>query len=168
MTGTVVEQLRHLGDTLGVLQARVRAAVAGEVGRAVAEAAAEVVAAALGGRLPAPGRARRQDPYDDGDGWDDDDPDRRWHPGRPAGPADEHSMQPAAAAALAAALAAGRWWLARAGTPWGAAGLGLAVAGAVLVGGPATRAAAAVAWAAHRLIAATDALGDGATALDRI
>ena len=66
------------------------------------------------------------------------------------------------------ALTAGKWWLGRAGSPLGATALGVAVAGAVLAGGPVARAAVAVLWAAHRLLAATDALGDGAKALDRV
>ena len=57
MTNVVMEQLRHLGGTLGQLRVRVRAAVAGEVGRAVADAVREVVGLALSGFRP--GRTRR-------------------------------------------------------------------------------------------------------------
>ena len=69
---------------------------------------------------------------------------------------------------MAVAWTAGKWWLGRAGSPLGAAAVGVAVAGAALAGGPAARAVLAVLWAAHRLLAATAALGDGAKALDRV
>ena len=180
MTNVVMEQLRHLGGTLGELRARVRAAVAGEIGRAVADAVREVIGTAL---LPGPAGARaRARPYSGGgydpyeahgrDPWDDDDDDCRWSGGRAATDEIEAGPPvtdpPPAATVLAVALAAGKWWLARSGTPWGATALGVAVAGAVLTGGPVARAAVAVLWAANRLLTATDALGDGAKALDRV
>ena len=65
------------------------------------------------------------------------------------------------------AVAAGRWWLARKGSPWQAAGAGLAAGATVLAGGPAARTALAVLLAVQRLLSATDALGDAADALDR-
>jgi hypothetical protein len=43
----------------------------------------------------------------------------------------------------------------------------LAAGATLLAGGPAARTALAVLLAVHRLLAATDALGDGAEALDR-
>jgi hypothetical protein len=176
MTNVVMEQLRHLGGTLGELRVRVRAAVAGEVGRAVADAVREVVGLALAGHGQgrAPARSTGYDRYDAYglDTWDDE-PSRRWASSgydqpepvdAEPGPAD----QPPLATVLAVALTAGKWWFARSGTPWGATALGVAVAGAVLTGGPVARAAVAALWAAHRLLAATDALGDGAKALDRV
>ena len=180
MTNVVMEQLRHLGGTLGELRVRVRAAVAGEVGRAVAEAVREVVGAALlAGPAGPRGRARPYpgagyDRYDahGRDTWDDDDEDPRWAGGRTGSDEVEDGPPatdpPPVATVLAVALAAGKWWLARSGTPWGATALGVAVAGAVVAGGPAARAAVAVLWAANRLLTATDALGDGAKALDRV
>src|SRR3954468_16106310 len=79
MTDLVLEQLRRLAGTLTVLHGRVREAVAGEVGRAVADAVAEVLTTSLGGRLargsgcggrpPGYGRADWDDPDDAG--WDD-------------------------------------------------------------------------------------------------
>ena len=172
--------MRHLGGTLGELRVRVRAAVAGEVGRAVAEAVREVVGSAL---LPGPAGPRaRARPYPGAgygrydahgrDTWDDDDEDRRWAGGRTVSDEVEGGPPvtdpPPAATVLAVALTAGKWWLGRAGSPLGATALGVAVAGAVLTGGPVARAAVAVLWAANRLLAATDALGDGAKALDRV
>jgi hypothetical protein len=180
MLETVLEQIRHLGGTLGELRLRVRAAVAGEVGRAVADAVREVVGTALSARPPGrPSRARAHPPsgYDRYDGygrdaWDDVRMTGRrgvGRAGREEAAADPPPADaPPAAAVLAAALTAGRWWLARSGTPWGATALGAAVAGALVAGGPAARAALGVLWAAHRLVAATDALGDGAKALDRV
>ena len=184
MSSVVTEQLRHLAGTLADLKGRVRQAVAGEVGRAVAEAVGEVLVAALGGQLAAPkwaGRPARYDPYADRgygpDGWDDPD-DPGWDPGyarlrRPAAdpqPGDDPALardESLAPAALAVAVAAGRWWLARKGSPWQAAGAGLAAGATLLAGGPMARTALAVLLAVHRLLAATDALGDGAEALDR-
>ena len=177
MTNVVLEQLRHLGGTLGELRVRVRAAIAGEVGRAVADAVREVVGLALAGLGPvrAPARPTGYDRYDayGRDTWDDDDPPRRWaasgydrpEPGdAEPGPAGA----PPISTVVTVALTAGKWWLGRAGSPLGATALGVAVAGAVLAGGPVARAAVAALWAAHRLLAATDALGDGAKALDRV
>ena len=177
MSSVVSDQLRQLAGTLAGLQGRVRQAVAGEVGRAVAEAVGEVLVAALGGQLAAPkwaGRPGKYDPYADRgygpDGWDDPDA-PGWDPGfarlrrQPAGdPAADESLAPAA---LAVAVAAGRWWLARKGSPWQAAGAGLAAGATLLAGGPLARTALAVLLAVHRLLAATDALGDGAEALDK-
>jgi hypothetical protein len=169
MTDLVLEQLRRLAGTLAVLHGRVREAVAGEVGRAAANAVAEVLTASLGGR---PQRAAGYPGYGRSD-WDD--PEAAGWGGGYAGPrraaADDQPDPSAAAdapAAVAVAVAAGRWWLARKGSPWQAAGLTVAAAAALLGGGPVARAALAVLWAAHRLRAATAALGDGARALDRV
>jgi hypothetical protein len=180
VTELVTDQLRHLAGTLAVLQGRVRRAVAGEVGKAVADAVAEVMVAALGGQVAATAWAARPTQYDPysgrRDAWDDPD-DPGWDPEyarlrrAPAGSsADERETSdsdPIAPAALAVAVAAGRWWLARHGSPWGAAGAGLAAGAALVAGGPVARTALAVLVAVHRLLAATDALGDGAEALDR-
>ena len=175
----ITDQLRQLAGTLVDLKGRVRRAVAGEVGKAVADAVAEVLAAALGGGVAATAWASRPSRYDPyagrRDGWDDPD-DPGWDPEyarlrrRPAdaeagepGPAGGESLTPAA---LAVAVAAGRWWLARKGSPWQAAGAGLAAGATLLAGGPAVRTALAVLLAVQRLLAAADALGDGAEILD--
>jgi hypothetical protein len=175
VTNHVMEQLRRLGANLGDLRIRVRAAVAGEVGRAVAEAVREVVGTAMltsPAGQPVPSRARSgryaghaRDPWDDADS-------------EPAWVRPEHAEEPVAvavpadppptAAAVAFALAAGRWWLSRAGSPLGAAAIGVAAAGTVIAGGPFARAVIAVLWTANRILSATDALGDGAKALDRV
>jgi hypothetical protein len=176
----VTDQLRHLAGTLADLQGRVRRAVAGEVGKAVADAVAEVLVAALGGQVAATAwtaRPARYNPYAGRrDAWDDPD-DPGWDPeyarlrrATAGSSADEHPKSdgdPIAPAALALAVAAGRWWLARHGSPWGAAGAGLAAGAALVAGGPLARTALAVLLAVHRLLAATDALGEGAEALDR-
>jgi len=173
MSDLVTEQLRRLAGTVADLQGRVRRAVAGEVGRAVADAVGDVLAAALGGHLAAPPPRAGYDPYrPDPAGWDDPD-DPGWDPAyarlrRPAaddGPGAADGL--VVPAALAVAAAAGRWWLARNGSGWGAAGAGLAAGTAVLAGGPAARSALAVLLAVHRLLAAADALGAGADAVDR-
>lgn len=183
MTELVTDQLRHLAGTLAELKGRVRRAVAGEVGRAVAEAVGEVLVAALAGPLPAgvawPGRPAGYGPLRPGgyasDGWDDPDS-PGWDPeyaqlrrAQASGSTGEPNpaAESIAPAALAVAVAAGRWWLARRGSPWGAAGAGLAAGAALVAGGPMARTALAVLLAVHRLLAATDALGDGAEALDR-
>ena len=187
MTEMVTEQLRQLAGTLADLKGRVRLAVAGEVGRAVAEAVGEVLVAALGGQLAAlpkwAGRPGRYDPYANAhagkyspDAWDDPDS-PGWVPEfarlrRPATDEDDGDAtvesDPLGPAALAVAVAAGRWWLARRGSPWQAAGAGLAAGATLLAGGPMARTALAVLMAVHRLLAATDALGDGAKALDQV
>jgi hypothetical protein len=188
MTELVTEQLRHLAETLTDLKGRVRQAVAGEVSRAVAEAVGEVLVATLGGTITVPskwpGRPGRYDPYQSAhangygpEGWDDPDA-PGWDPsyaqfrratttGSPSegDPPESDTIGPAA---LAVAVAAGRWWLTRRGSPWGAAGAGLAAGASLLAGGPMARTALAVLLAVHRLLAATDALGDGAKALDRV
>jgi hypothetical protein len=176
----IADQLRQLAGTLADLKGRVRRAVAGEVGKAVADAVAEVLAAALGGGVAAtawaarPGRygpyAGRRDAWDDPEdpGWDPDyarlRPQAADAAANESGPAGGESLTPAA---LALAVAAGRWWLAKRGSPWQAAGAGLAAGATLLAGGPMARTALAVLLAVHRLLAATDALGDAAGALDR-
>jgi hypothetical protein len=176
----MTDQLRQLAGTLADLKGRVRRAVAGEVGKAVADAVAEVLAAALGGGVAATawaGRPGRYDPYAGRrDAWDDPE-DPGWDPDYARlrrRPADSDDGEPPTAggeslapAALAVAVAAGRWWLARKGSPWQAAGAGLAAGATLLAGGPMARAALAVLLAVHRLLAATDALGDSAEVLDR-
>src|SRR4051794_4815596 len=142
MTELVTEQLQQLAGTLADLKGRVRLAVAGEVGRAVAEAVGEVLVAALGGQLAAlprwSGRPGPHDRYGDGpthaygrDTWDDPDApgwDPSWANLRRAttdDAADEDasgsSPDVLGPAALAVAVAASQWWLARRGSPWGAA-----------------------------------------------
>jgi hypothetical protein len=179
----VTEQLRQLAGSLADLQCRVRRAVAGEVGRAVAEAIGEVLVAVLGGHLATmPRRVGRTTDYDPHaatrDEWGDPDS-AGWDPSfehlnRPAhsAPADFPETNasiddPIGPAALAVSVAAGRWWLARRGSPWGAAGAGLAAGATLLAGGPMARTALAVLMAVQRLLAATDALKEGAEALDR-
>ena len=176
-SSVITDQLRQVAGTLADLQGRVRRAVAGEVGKAVADAVAEALALALAGPAPVPARPRRPAAYgpyaarpdawdDPGDpGWDSDF--ARLRPPADAGgpgPAPTESLAPAA---LAVAVAAGRWWLAKKGSPWQAAGAGLAAGATLLAGGPMARTALAVLLAVHRLLAATDALGDSAEVLDR-
>jgi hypothetical protein len=173
MTDLVVEQLRRLAGTLAVLHGRVREAVAGEVGKAVADAVAEVLTVALGGHSARPGGYGGRAPAYGRADWDDPDATGRGdgygRPSRPAadGPTDP-PISPDAPAAVAVAVAAGRWWLGRRGSTWQAAGITMAAGAALLGGGPVARAALAVLWAAHRLRTATAALGDGARALDRV
>jgi hypothetical protein len=66
------------------------------------------------------------------------------------------------------AFAAGRWWISRNGSPAGAAGIGLLAVFMLLAGGPLTQGTLAVLFAVQRLMAATDALGEGATVLGKI
>ncbi len=74
---------------------------------------------------------------------------------------------PKVPAAVTAGVTAGRWWLRRRGSLVEAVGVGVAVALAVLAGGPVALAGAAVVTAAADLTAATDALGAGAARLDQ-
>jgi hypothetical protein len=181
VTDIIHEQLRGLASALTVLHERVRTAVAGEISRAVAEAVGEVLALALGRRRASTSWARPPDPYGR-DGWDDPDDwyradGQRWaQHGAPANSDDQDkpnngfglSLDPKTMAALVLAVTAGRWWRSRHGTTWGAFGIGMAVIGTAFGGGPLAQAALGVFWAAHRLLAATDALGDGARTLGRL
>lgn len=173
MTEIILEQLRQLAGTLHMLRGRVREAVAGEVGKAVSESVAEVLTATLGGRLVRFTRypTGRNASYGRSD-WDESDG-YGWHESGGSARAfnkdedDSNDSGPSPEAALALACAIGRWWLGRKGSTWGAAGMALVTGVAFLTGGPIARTSLAVLWAVHRLVAATDALGDGAKALDR-
>ena len=181
VTDIIHEQLRGLASALTVLHERVRTAVAGEISRAVAEAVGEVLALALGQRQTSSSWARPPDPYGR-DGWDDPDDcyradGHRWaqHGTTDNGDDQEYrtngfglSLDPKTMAALVLAVSAGRWWRSRQGTTWGAFGIGMAVIGTAFGGGPLAQAALGVLWAVYRLLAATDALGDGARTLGRL
>src|SRR5436305_1411073 len=144
MTDMILDQLRRLGGTLTHLQGRVREAVAGEVGKAVADSVAELLTAALGGRLALAGRHAPSGPSRYGrPEWDEDEAD--WRRGyRRHGDDEDDSdegdsgtaAKPPAEAALAVALSAGRWWLTRKGSPLAAVGVGLAAGVTLLGGGP--------------------------------
>ena len=165
MTRLLSAATRRLTETLGELKARVREAIAGETGRAVAEAVRAAVAHALTGDLhdePGPTRVRASpDPWDDptADRWaeagewhdDDDDLPPPPLPGPSLNTTDRTRL------AVAAGLAAGRWVLSRGSLPVAIAVGGL-VAMAVLFGGPATHAAAAALTAAADLSAVSRAL----------
>lgn len=180
-------QLTGLAGTLAELREKVRAAVAGELGRAVGDAVRQVVQAVVAGRAdPAPAPrtpASRWDEEDeeDRDGWgrprhpwhdrDDEEVDYgRCPPTRHEPALDE--PPPAAGASVSTAVAAGvfvtRWWLMRRGTLLAAAGLGLGVGLLGVAGGPLARAAVAVLAATAEVLTATDALGDGAARLEHL
>ena len=161
MTAVVRQQLMALAEVIAELKERVRVAVAGELAKAVSGAVHQVVEAMVAGRTNRPVNRH----------WDDDDD--RW-----AGPAhrwaddpvedstrDPRSAGPTVAAAVAAGVGVARWWLARQGTLFVAAGLGLGVGLLGVVGGPLARTAVAALAAATDLLTATDALGDGADRL---
>jgi hypothetical protein len=174
MTDLVLTQLRQLAGTLTVLHGRVREAVAVEIAKAIADSVAEVISASLGGREVGYRRYAGQGSSYSRSDWDDPDP-HGWHsqPGRRYHDDDEEEdrssmLSPAPVAALALAVAAGRWWLARNGSPAGAAGIGLTAGMVLLAGGPLTQGTLAVLWAVQRLLAATDALGEGASVLGKI
>jgi hypothetical protein len=156
---------RRLTDTLGELKARVREAIAGETGRAVAEAVRAAVAHALAGDSPDDDDSRRH--RSPPDPWDDPPADRWADPGEWAD-ADDDTPPPSLPGpglsgsdrtrlAVAAGLAAGRWVLSRGPLP-AAIVVGGLVALAVLFGGPATHAAAAALAAAADLSAVSRAL----------
>jgi hypothetical protein len=189
VTSVIRTQLTGLGRTIADLRERVRVAVAGELGRAVAGAVQQVVQAVVAGRAdpprPEPPAYRPRT-----DRWDDEDEDDRW--GRPrdpwaddphdaydrdrrpaapgrhdAPPRDPPPDDPGVAVAVAAGVAAARWWAARKGTWLAAAGLGLGVGLLGVLGGPLARTAVAVVAATADILSATDALGAGAARLDR-
>lgn len=179
MNDLILEQLRLLAHSLGGLHGRVRTAVAGEISRAVGETLATLMGgvAMEGGRWP--GRPSRAHPYSQSasgyEDWDDAD---EWENNVPEGGTEsdtDWAARPWAmrlfdrrtTAALALAVVAGRWWCARQRSSWSALAVSLAVGGTALGGGPLVQAALRVFWAVYRLLAATDALGEGAELLDR-
>jgi hypothetical protein len=179
-------QLAGLAETLAGLREKVRAAVAGELGRAVGDAVRQVVQAVVAdGAEPPPAprsTASRWDDEgaDDRDGWgrprdpwhhrDDEDDYGRRTPTRDEPPPDGPPAD--ASARVSTAVAAGvfvtRWWLLRRGTLLAAAGLGLGVGLLGVAGGPLARAAVAVLAATAEVLTATDALGDGAARLEHL
>ncbi len=196
MATLVTAPLRRLAGAMADLRDRVREALAGEMARAVADAVREVVATALrGGTTTAPlpvdvrpARARGHwadpdpDPWEDRPDWARDDVDEDDERGRAAygapfpeaGPDTDLRAPvppggtPAAPAAVAAGVSAGRWWLRRRGSVVEAVGVGVLVTLAVLAGGPVALAGAAVVTAAADLSAVTDALGAGAARLGQL
>jgi hypothetical protein len=180
----ILEQLRLLAHSLGGLHGRVRTAVAGEISRAVAEAVGETLATLMGGvsmeggRWPGrPSRAHAYsqsangyDDWDDADDWENNVPDGGTESDADcaARPWSMRLFDRRTTAALALAVMAGRWWCAREPSSWSALAVSLAVGGTALGGGPLVQAALRVFWAVHRLLAATDALGEGAELLDRL
>jgi hypothetical protein len=155
---------RRLTDTLNELKARVREAIAGETGKAVAEAVKLAVAHALNSDLSDEGSPSRHRPPPDP--WDDPHADRWADPGEwvdaddappPPLPEPHRSAADRTRLAVAAGVAAGRWVLARGSLPVALAVGGL-VALAVLFGGDATHAAAAALTAAADLSAVSRAL----------
>jgi hypothetical protein len=193
VTGLIRSQLTGLAGTIAELKARVRLAVAGELGRAVSGAVQQVVQAAVAGRVESPRpepspASRRPQPgswgnEDEDDGWgrprdpwadvryEDDDYDRDRDGCRAASvrnetpPAQSHVANSGVTAAVAAGVFAARWWLGRKGTWLAAAGLGLGVGLLGVLGGPVVRTAVAVVAATADLMCATDALGSGAARL---
>ncbi|QDU21728.1 hypothetical protein [Urbifossiella limnaea] len=185
MTGVVRTQLTGLAATIAGLKERVRVAVAGELGRAVSGAVQQVVQAVVSGRAdPPPSRHAPQRGWDDAeeddarwgrprDAWDedrdeDDGYDRERQRATPVRPDESPDAIPAVTTAVAAGLYAAKWWVGRKGTLLAAAGLGLGVGLLGVLGGPVARTAVAVLAAAADLLAAADALGDGAARLEHL
>lgn len=174
MTGLIRDQLARLARTIGELRERVRAAVAGEVGRAVGGAVREVVEAVAAGR-PTPPAAAAGRWHDGAAGRWDDDPDDAWDDDPDAEDGYARRTAPDAgpaavgvAAAVTAGVAAARLWAARTGRLVSAVGLGLGVGLLGVLGGPVARTAVAVLAATADLLAATAALGAGAARLDHL
>lgn len=170
MTRLIRAQLTRLAATVADLKARVRLAVAGELGRAVGDAVYQVVRGAVAGRLDPPRRRdTRWGTADDGrwddadDAWDDpgaDDADV------PPGGGGGAPTPAGVAAAVTAGVAAARLWAARTGRLAAAAGVGLGVGLLGVLGGPVARTVVAVLAAIAHLLAAAAALGGAAARLD--
>lgn len=183
MSVTVTRQCHRLAESLADLKAKARAALATELAQAVGAAVRDVLVVALVDRLVVPGRtlpphapsSHRTRVWDDEDDrgpgrwdgprdpWDEDDSfeDRDRAPIRAARdePNGSESL-PAVpvAAAVAAGVNVGRWWLAKRGTTGTAVGLGALATGLGLAGGPVARAALAVLAVAADVLAAESAL----------
>ncbi len=166
LSATLRDRLGRLTASLLDLKARVRAAVASELGRVVGEAIRDLVAALAGGpAAPAesdgrsdptsPGRRRSPDPWDDDEsGWEDSDT----NPTDVPESLTDSPTSPAARwwVAVAAGVGVARRLITRSTPPWAGAVAGLAVAGLALLGGPVVRAVVSAVHAAAGLLALTD------------
>ncbi len=179
MTALVRRQLADLAAFVANLKERVRVAVAGELSRAVGDAVKEVVGAVLAGRVlaaPRPSQTGQWNNRDDGwgrprDPWGDNRADDEYDPDRVE--REDYVAGPPPAARVTVAIAAGaavaRWWAGRSGSRLlAAAGVGLGVGLLGILGGALARTAVAVLAAAADVLAATDALGAGATRLGHL
>jgi hypothetical protein len=170
-TDLIRQQLAQLSETLFLLQCRVRQAVAGEIGEAVANALAEIVTATLAGHPNAgmpysrtsfsgyPAMSGRSE-WDQTEDWDGHTPSHEAHV----------EQEPAAVkhALMLALFMGSRTMLARQTLTWATLGLGLGTGVAVLFGGPLVRTILSMWWSLERLRTSTDALGDGANVLERV
>ena len=176
MTGVVYTQLTGLAHPLADMKVRVRAAVAGGLGRAVGDAVRQVVQAVVAGPSDPPRPAYA---YPSPARWDEDERVDHWNaPGDPwaedtdeyesdlAAPARADAVGAGLATSVAAGVYAARWWLGRRGTLLAAAGIGLGVGLLGVLGGPIARAAVAAVAAVADILGATDALGAAAARLD--
>ncbi|QEL17397.1 hypothetical protein [Limnoglobus roseus] len=156
----VRDRLVRLTDALVQLKARVREAVATEMGRIVAECVNDVLAAAVRGRPAAPPPPQHRAYRPATARWDDgDDPPAEEDDEDDVASGDRSAPPPTAVArtwpaAVSAGLLAARWLLRRRFPGWPCLGVGLAAALAALTGHPAVVAALGAVAAATDLVPA--------------
>jgi len=162
MTNLVTPALRRLAETVLDLRTRVKLALATELAQAVANAVRDVVAAGFRGdtRLP-PEQNRSTGRWTD-DPWADDPDPGPNRPASSAGAGYSGRLPVAVPPVVAAAVAVGRWWLRRRGTPVGALAVGLAAVAAGVAGGPVVRLGLAVVAGSAELFAVPDLLARAA------
>ena len=179
MSGVLTARCHRLAGSLAELKEKVHSVLATELSQAVGTTVRDVLVAALVDQYVTPIRAattrspasrpttgrwadeddRARDEWGDvRDPWDDpDDEDRHRSHARYACD-DRAEVEPGTAVPAAAALAVGRWWLAKNGSTGVAVGLGVLAAGLGLAGGPVARVALAVLASVADLLAAEAAL----------
>ncbi|QEL16712.1 hypothetical protein [Limnoglobus roseus] len=156
----VRDRLARLTDALVQLKARVREAVATEMGRIVAECVNDVLAAAVRGHPAAPRPPQHRASPRATTRWDDDVDPSSEEVDEDDPEAVERSALPTTAvpgrwpAAVSAGLLAARWLLRRRCPGWPSLGVGLAAGLAALTGHPAVVAALGAVAAATDLIPA--------------
>ena len=169
MSGLLERKLRLLGSWLAAIKLRVRAALAGELARALGETVRQVVSTFVGGtREP---DTRHQDwnrtptGYDDPPGiaprdpWGDDYEDPLREPYHPPAAAPPTTMPDSAHPAIAVGIYAARWCWLRSGNRIGSCVLGLGLGLLGRFGGPLCKTLALVAASATHLLGLHDALG---------
>ena len=165
MTDLVRQQVTQLSSTFLQLQRRVRQAVAGEIGEAVASAFAELVTASLAGQPTVPA-SRHYPTYAPSYGRADwDEPDTSTPE-----PTTTFTRNPTpfTEALMAGLMTSGRHLLTRRSLSWGTVGLGLGAGLALFYGGPLARTLLGLWWTIERLRTTTAALGESANFLERV
>ena len=157
----LADRLGQLAETFHQLKERIRAAVATEMGKVVADAVRDWITTALQGRLPSRFRLPESeyDPPRYSDGWDDDD---HWAEEEPPYEAPtQHTSSERKVSSWAAALSFGfvaaKWLIVRRLPFVPSVGAGVLLGTFAFLGGPLVQASLAAASAAADLVTITRA-----------